>query len=178
MKQPWSLPRKIANHSCRKLPRNNRQTAFSVLNPQNAKAAQTPEAQTPEAPRKRVFKFIKPVGAGEQSSSSSNAFGVQPAGSRYATETSKIGVANPPSEEPEGGHTHRHLLSQMKARPWASFLRKAIGDPSIVVWHSHLLSMFSFSSFSLSVSKCSFIKHFFCLFPAHLCFLFVCLSPN
>jgi len=77
---------------------------FQFSTPQNAQAA-----KTPEAPRKPGFQFTKPVGGGEQSSSSSNAFGVQQTVNRYGTETSKIGIPNgrgttrkTPSEEPEG----------------------------------------------------------------------------
>jgi len=75
---------------------------FQFSTPQNAQVA-----QTPEAPRKPGFQFTKPVGGGEQSSSSSYASGVKPIVSRYGTETSKIGVPNgrettrkTPSEEP------------------------------------------------------------------------------
>jgi len=88
--------------------RHHDRPRFQFSTPQNAQAA-----QTPEAPRKPGFQFTKPVGGGEQCSSSSNASGVQPTVIRYGTETSKIGVTNgrettrkAPFQEPEGEHTH------------------------------------------------------------------------
>jgi len=94
---------------------------FQFSTPQNAKAAQAPEAT-----RKPGFQFTKPVGGGEQRSSSSNAFGVQPTVIRYGTETSQIGVPNGhettrkiPSKEPEGEQTHTFFN---KSRAIAFFL--------------------------------------------------------